>query len=92
MNNTPGHKYFEQAQCYRRPVDGLLQNKILKIIVVGDSNVGKTCLTYRFCQRAFLEKADATIGVDFHERTVKIGDDDVKVNHKYCCLYPYLSY
>ena len=29
--------------------------RIFKIIVVGDSNVGKTCLTYRFCEvRVFL--------------------------------------
>uniref|UniRef100_A0A0E9VRM6 Uncharacterized protein n=1 Tax=Anguilla anguilla TaxID=7936 RepID=A0A0E9VRM6_ANGAN len=26
-----------------------LRTRIFKIIVIGDSGVGKTCLTYRFC-------------------------------------------
>ena len=36
--------------------------RIFKIIVVGDSNVGKTCLTYRFCEGAFPAITEATIG------------------------------
>lgn len=53
--------------------------RIFKIIVIGDSNVGKTCLTYRFCEGKFPSRVEATIGVDFRERTVQIGDDFLKV-------------
>lgn len=62
-------------------VTGLQQKKVFKIIVLGDSGVGKTCLTYRFCSRQFLDKPEATIGVDFRERTVRIRDEDIKVNN-----------
>jgi len=53
--------------------------RIFKIIVIGDSNVGKTCLTYRFCEGKFPSKVEATIGVDFREKTVEIGDSALKV-------------
>lgn len=53
--------------------------KIFKIIVVGDSNVGKTSLTYRFCEGKCLETAEATIGVDFRERIVTVDNEEIKV-------------
>lgn len=61
-------------------VPGLKQRKVFKIIVLGDSGVGKTCLTYRFCENQFLDKSEATIGVDFRERNIKINNEDIKVN------------
>lgn len=64
------------------PVPGLKQRKVFKIIVLGDSGVGKTCLTYRFCEGQFLDKSEATIGVDFRERTVRINNEDIKVKIK----------
>lgn len=66
---------------------GLKQKKVFKIIVLGDSGVGKTCLTYRFCEGQFLDKSEATIGVDFRERTVRISNEDIKVKIRYyICL------
>ncbi|XP_069010313.1 ras-related protein Rab-33B [Embiotoca jacksoni] len=53
--------------------------QIFKIIVIGDSNVGKTCLTYRFCGGTFLKNPEATIGVDFRERTVVLDGESIKL-------------
>lgn len=58
------------------------QRRIFKIIVIGDSNVGKTCLTFRFCGGQFPEKTEATIGVDFREKTVKVDGENIKVNKR----------
>ncbi|XP_034042254.1 ras-related protein Rab-33B isoform X1 [Thalassophryne amazonica] len=55
------------------------QAKIFKIIVIGDSNVGKTCLTYRFCGGTFLKNPEATIGVDFRERTLELDGERIKL-------------
>lgn len=55
------------------------RTRIFKIIVIGDSGVGKTCLTYRFCAGKFPEKTEATIGVDFRERLVEIDGETIKV-------------
>lgn len=56
------------------------RTRIFKIIVIGDSGVGKTCLTYRFCAGKFPEKTEATIGVDFRERLVEIDGEKIKVS------------
>ena len=58
------------------------QRRIFKIIVIGDSNVGKTCLTYRFCGGKFPEKTEATIGVDFREKNVTVEGETIKVRNK----------
>lgn len=52
---------------------------IFKIIVIGDSNVGKTCLTYRFCGGAFVDNPEATIGVDFREKKLQLDGETIKV-------------
>lgn len=54
--------------------------KVFKIIVIGDSCVGKTTLTYRFCEGKFLELSEATIGVDFRSRVVNIDGDEIVVS------------
>ncbi|KAM7045139.1 ras-related protein Rab-33A isoform 1-T1 [Molossus nigricans] len=60
-------------------LDQYVQVRIFKIIVIGDSNVGKTCLTFRFCGGTFPDKTEATIGVDFREKTVEIEGEKIKV-------------
>lgn len=57
-----------------------IQTRIFKIIVIGDSNVGKTCLTFRFTGGSFPDKTEATIGVDFREKAVEIEGETIKVN------------
>ncbi|XP_062856652.1 RAB33B, member RAS oncogene family a [Trichomycterus rosablanca] len=55
------------------------RTRIFKIIVIGDSGVGKTCLTYRFCASKFPDKTEATIGVDFREKIIEIDGEKIKV-------------
>ncbi|KAJ3587447.1 hypothetical protein NHX12_011044 [Muraenolepis orangiensis] len=55
------------------------RTRIFKMIVIGDSGVGKTCLTYRFCAGRFPEKTEATIGVDFRERLIHIDGENIKI-------------
>lgn len=55
------------------------RSRIFKIIVIGDSNVGKMCLTYRFCAGRFPDRTEATIGVDFRERAVEIDGERIKI-------------
>lgn len=54
--------------------------RTFKIIIIGDSNVGKTCLAYRFCTGKFPLRTETTIGVDFWEKRLEIDKEIVKVN------------
>ncbi|KAM4570058.1 ras-related protein Rab-19-like [Odontesthes bonariensis] len=52
---------------------------LFKIILIGDSNVGKTCVVQNFKSGVFLQKQQNTIGVDFTVRTVDIQGKKVKM-------------
>jgi GTPase SAR1 family protein len=60
------------------------QKRAFKIIVVGDSYVGKTCLAYRFCEGKFSDKFEPTIGVDFRARTVELNGEEIEVSRQHC--------
>lgn len=50
-----------------------------KIIVVGDSGVGKSCLTMRGTKNTFEDEYNATVGFEFFNFNVKINDLIVKL-------------
>ena len=45
---------------------------LFKIVLIGDANVGKTCIVQRFKYGTFVEKHSSTIGVDFTLKTIDI--------------------
>jgi small GTP-binding protein len=53
---------------------------LLKIVVAGDGNVGKTSLIRQYCEGRFDQSRVATIGVDFQTKTVKIKGRTVKLS------------
>lgn len=55
---------------------------LFKIILIGDSNVGKTCVVQRFQSGAFSDKHQNTIGVDFTVRSLNIDGKKVKVKKR----------
>lgn len=60
-------------------------NYLFKIILIGDANVGKTCLVKRFTKGFFTPSQGPTIGVDFTIRTVEVDGEKVKVHHVCFC-------
>ena len=51
---------------------------IFKIILVGDSSVGKTNILSRYLNNTFEETTKPTVGVEFNSKTYKIQDNIVK--------------
>lgn len=45
-----------------------------KLIVVGDSGVGKSCLTMRGTKNLFDDQYNATVGFEFFTMSIKIGN------------------
>jgi Ras-related protein Rab-8A len=54
-------------------------NAIVKIVIIGDSGVGKTNILLRFCDNDFKMSYSATIGVDFKIKVIKINDYKIKL-------------
>ena len=52
---------------------------LFKILVIGDSGVGKSCLLLRFSDDKFNESYISTIGVDFRIKTVNFEDSTAKL-------------
>ena len=53
---------------------------IFKILIIGDSSVGKSNLLLRFSDNVFHDTFLPTIGVDFKIRNVTVGDKSIKLN------------
>ena len=52
---------------------------IFKVILIGDSNTGKTSLINRFVNKTFDEKYLCTIGVDFFMKTIEVDEQTIKL-------------
>jgi len=52
---------------------------LFKLVLIGDSGVGKSCLLLRFADDSFTDSYISTIGVDFRFRTVTIDKKVVKL-------------
>jgi len=53
--------------------------RVFKIIVLGESGVGKTCLSFRFCAGKFPLVTEATIGLDFREKVVELDGERLRL-------------
>ncbi|VDN91210.1 unnamed protein product [Brugia pahangi] len=54
------------------PRSDFLPDRIFKVVFLGDSAVGKTCFLSRFCHNRFKLLFNATIGVDFTVKTIRL--------------------
>lgn len=54
--------------------------KLVKVVVAGDGNVGKTSLIRCYTEGKFSISRVATIGVDFHTHTVELPEGKIKLS------------
>ncbi|PON97886.1 Small GTPase superfamily, Rho type, partial [Trema orientale] len=52
---------------------------LFKLLLIGDSGVGKSCLLLRFADDSYLDSYISTIGVDFKIRTVEQDGKTIKL-------------
>lgn len=52
---------------------------LFKLLLIGDSGVGKSCLLLRFADDAYTESYISTIGVDFKIRTIELDGKTIKL-------------
>ena len=52
----------------------------VKVLSVGDTETGKSCLIKRYCEKRFINKYLPTIGVDFGVTNIDVDNKKLKVN------------
>lgn len=52
---------------------------LFKLLLIGDSGVGKSCLLLQFADKTFTDTYISTIGVDFKIRTIEVDGKRVKL-------------
>jgi small GTP-binding protein len=52
---------------------------LFKLLLIGDSGVGKSCLLLRFADDTYTESYISTIGVDFKIRTIQMDGKSIKL-------------
>jgi len=74
----------------------MLENEydhLLKIVIIGDSGVGKSSLLLRYCDDRFSTSQSATVGVDFKVKVIRLMDKTIKLSiwdtyeRKFACNY-----
>lgn len=54
-------------------------DSLFKIIIIGDSGIGKSCVLKRLVENEFKEDHDVTVGVEFGSFLIRIEDKILKL-------------
>lgn len=52
---------------------------LFRVIIIGDTGVGKSCFLLRFSDNNFKEQYDVTIGVEFGSKTISVANKAIKL-------------
>lgn len=61
------------------PLPSSNSDYLFKLLLIGDSGVGKSCLLLRFADDTYTESYISTIGVDFKIRTIELDGKTIKL-------------
>ena len=60
-------------------MDGEKYDRLAKVLMIGDSGVGKTCFLMRFVSDEHRVDHLPTVGIDFKMKTMALGDTRLKL-------------
>ena len=76
VDNGKGVGRYSQAGALRGAKH---YDQLIKLVFIGDSSVGKTCLLMRFSENRFSSDHMPTIGIDFKIKMLQVHDKRVKL-------------
>ena len=56
------------------------QEKVFKVVFIGDSAVGKTSIVMRFYRNVFHEESDSTVGSNYVTKTILVDNKEITMN------------
>jgi Ras-related protein Rab-1A len=62
-----------------KTADGQDYEYLFKLLLIGNSGVGKSCILMRYADNSFTENFFNTIGVDFKIKTINLNDQVIKM-------------
>ncbi|KAM9733694.1 ras-related protein Rab-1B-like isoform 2-T2 [Menidia menidia] len=68
-----------KGELKNKEADGTQSDYLFKLLLIGDSGVGKSCLLLRFADDTYTDSYISTIGVDFKIRTIDMEGKTVKL-------------
>lgn len=54
-------------------------DEMIKVMIIGDMNVGKTSFLNRFCYGTYKKKIQSTVGLDYGQKITRIMENRVNV-------------
>ncbi|KAM5441604.1 hypothetical protein MferCBS31731_003285 [Microsporum ferrugineum] len=78
-SNADYREREEKAILEWLSANGYAYDYLFKLLLIGDSGVGKSCLLLRFADDTYTESYISTIGVDFKIRTIELDGKTVKL-------------
>ena len=83
MMKTSDYNNMSQIDHYRHEIitDKTVSahDALFKLIIIGDTGVGKSCVLKRLVENEFKEEHDVTVGVEFGSFLIKIEDKVLKL-------------
>lgn len=73
------HAYHQHTASQSRARSKNLIPEQIKLLLIGDSGVGKSCCLLRFSEDSFTPSFITTIGIDFKIRTIELDGKRVKL-------------
>jgi len=70
---------YIQVHLYAHTHTSPHSDYLFKLLLIGDSGVGKSCLLLRFADDTYTDSYISTIGVDFKIRTVELDGKTIKL-------------
>nr|XP_056707944.1 EF-hand calcium-binding domain-containing protein 4B-like [Euleptes europaea] len=56
---------------------GLSPDRVFKVVLLGNSGVGKSSFIHRFCYNRFMAKINATVGIDYQVKSLMVDNTQV---------------
>ena len=57
-----------------------MESEQLKVVIIGDATVGKSCILHRYVSNTFQEHSTPTLGAAYHTRVLEVDNKSVKLN------------